>query len=74
MMTTVESEEDSKPHAGFARLTDDYWLVNVSAGTGATGGEGVSKREALASIGLGDDEISYLMSPGRYSIEDFRHL
>lgn len=71
MMDEIKSVVD-KPHAGFARLTEDYWLVNVAVACGTTGGEGATPRKALASIGFGPAEVEYLMQPDNHSIEDLR--
>ena len=71
MLVELEPPDD-KPHAGFARLTEDYWLVNVRVECGTTGGEGPTPCKALASIGFGPAEVEYLMQPGNHSIEDLR--
>lgn len=57
--------------AGFAKLEEDYWIVNVIADCGATGGQGRTKREALASLGLTPNEVDYLMRPENHSVEDY---
>lgn len=62
---------DRCPRAGFAKLAHDHWLVNVFTEDGATGGEGRTKREALASLGLDPTEVDYLMRPENHSMENF---
>lgn len=61
------------PHAGFAKLADNHWLVNVSTEDGVTGGEGRTQREALASLGLAPEEVDYLMRPENHRVEEFRN-
>jgi hypothetical protein len=73
LMEEIQPDVD-KPHAGFARLTENYWLVNVVVDCGVTAGEGTSPREALASIGFGTPEVEYLMQPGNHTIEDLREV
>ena len=61
----------ASPRAGFAKLADDHWLVNVITEDGVTGGEGRTQREALASLGLTPEEVDYLMRPENHQVENF---
>lgn len=58
-------------HAGFAKLAEDHWLVNVRVDCGVTGGEGRTQREALAQIGLSPVMVDHLMQPENHRVEDF---
>ena len=71
MMDEIKPDRD-RPRASFARLMEDYWIVNVKVECGVTGGSGDSPRKALASIGFGQDEVEYLMQPDNHTIEDLR--
>jgi len=71
LLEEIKAPED-KPKAAFARLTEDHWIVNVTVNCGAASGSGATPHEALASLGLGSDEVEYLMQPANHSIEDLR--